>query len=117
MKLFHNWLILVLLASSFQTAEAGTGGGLVTSLLVHAYGGNGSGTVMFETENNSNKAACSTVGQGSAWAVSLEHEYGRAMYALLLSAKAQGKPISVIGEGDCAAWGDRERPAYIHTID
>ena len=35
------------------------------------------------------------------------------MYALLLSAQAQGKFVSVTGNQGCAVWGDRENPLFI----
>lgn len=113
MKPFY--LILVLALS--HITYAGSGSGKVQQILVHSAGGNGSGVAMFKMENNNNKVACSTVDSGSQWAFSLENEYGNAMYALLLSAQAQGKSIVIVGANDCAAWGDRERPSYIYLDD
>ena len=105
-------LLIAALASSHM-AYAGHGTGKIELLLAHP-GVNNQGVIMFKTENNFNKAACSTVEEGRQWALSLATEHGRAMYSLLLSAQAQDLDVTVIGANDCAAWGDRERPEYIH---
>lgn len=89
------------------------GSGKIQQILAHTYGGNGAGVIMFKTEVNANKAECSTAGNGSQWAFSLESEYGKAMYSLLLTAQAQNKTVSVVGMNDCSAWADRERPKFI----
>lgn len=105
-------ITLVVMFILAPMSYAGTGGGLVTQILVHGPGGNGQGVVMFATQQNANKAACGT-NNPTAWAISLEKQAGQAMFATLLSAQAQDKPVIVQGEGDCASWADRERPRYI----
>ena len=67
--------------------------------------------VMFEAGTNSMKSECST--QGNEWASSVATPTGKAMYALLLTAAASGRAVSVVGSADCSAWGDREAPRYI----
>lgn len=72
---------------------------------------------MFRTAQNLNKASCSTAHGGTEWAFSLESKHGEAIYALVLSANAQGKNVKVVGAGDCNVWGDRERPRYVIIDD
>jgi hypothetical protein len=100
-KQFIALLIALLLAPA---TFAGQGSGKIKQIIAHD-----GGIVMFTTENHANKPACS----GVAWAFSLNDESGRAMYQLLLLAQAQSKSINVHGYGDCADWGDRERPQFI----
>lgn len=88
-------------------AIAGSSNGAVSRLLV-----NSSNTVMFTAGSVANKPACSTV--PNSWAFSLTTPSGKAMYALLLTAYAQGKQVVVEGTGTCSAWGDSETPLYIY---
>ena len=111
-RLFLGAIALLLTNFSY----AGTGSGQVDLITVFAQGGNGEGTLFFRTATNNNKANCSTIDNGKQWAITLEKEYGKSMLALLLSAEAQGKSIFVEGQGDCADWGDRERPRYAYIM-
>ena len=52
------------------------------------------------------KPACNTQGE---WAFSLKDPSGRAVFAQLLHAQSSGLDVSVIGDGTCGTWGDRER--------
>lgn len=90
-----------------SSANAGSSSGPVTHIYAHV-----GDVVMFAAGYNQSKPACSTV--GDEWALSLATQTGRAMYALILSAHAQGKSIDVGGTNQCSAWGDREAPYYIH---
>lgn len=87
-------------------AWAGDSSGKVQHIMVHK-----GDVVMFSAGIHNNKPSCSTVGEH--WALSLSTENGKAMYAMLLSATAQGKTINVKGEDVCNAWGDRESPKYM----
>lgn len=98
--------IFTLILISFATTSGETPSGLIRQIMVHS-----GDIVIFNAGEHSNKPECSTV--GSDWALSLSSEKGKAMYALLLSASAQGLPITVIGENACNAWGDRESPHYM----
>lgn len=89
-------------------ATAGEGGGRITKLMP----GLNAGAVIFTTETHTNKPACST--QANDWALSVNTEGGRAMYALLLSAASTGKTINVVGKNDCSVWADREAPYWIY---
>jgi hypothetical protein len=87
--------------------NAGEGSGKITQIMPGAT----NGAVLFTTEIHSNKPACST--QGNEWALSVNTEGGRAMYAALLQAAATGQRIWVTGKNDCSVWGDREAPLWI----
>ena len=107
-----SFLIILLLMFMWSNAIAGTGSGKVTRIYAHPKFTNGvdTGVILFNVEiHNDAPASC----PGSEWAFNADTEHGKAMYALLLSAAAQGKPVYVRGAGDCADWGDRERPSWI----
>lgn len=96
-------IIATLVASA--PASAGNESGRIDQLMAHP-----GDVVMFSLDGEHlNKPACST----EPWALSLSTHTGRAMYALLLTAQAQGKQVYVQGAGDCSSWGDREAPLYI----
>ena len=109
-------LVLVLAVVSTFT-KAGTGDGKVSQITAHSENGNGEGVVMFQTEVNSNKPACSSAFNGSHWTFSLEKESGKAMYSLLLTAYAQQKSVSVVGYDNCNIWPDRESVRYLYIDD
>ncbi|AXI01489.1 hypothetical protein [Aquirhabdus parva] len=107
----HRWKWIttpfVFLSFGFSSwVFAGEGGGRVTVVYAHE-----SNIAIFATETHTNMPACSQ--SGNEWALSLATTAGRAQYALLLSAAAQGKQVTVSGRNDCTAWGDRETPSYI----
>lgn len=99
-------VIFALLYTASQACFAGTGGGAVAMIIVQT-----SNVVFFTTASHSGKPACSTA--GNDWALSLSSDTGKAQYALLLSATAQGKAVSIQGTNDCSAWGDRETPQQL----
>jgi hypothetical protein len=87
----------------------------------HGLAGEGQGSVaiLFPTTNtdagvvfvglggvnaHTDKPACS----GTQWALSLATPAGRGVYATLLSAQAQSKPVILYGFNNCNIWGDRE---------
>jgi hypothetical protein len=100
-------LSMVLSLALVTNASAGEGSGRITQIMPGAT----NGAVLFTTEIHSNKPACST--QGNEWALSVNTEGGRAMYAALLQAAATGQRIWVTGKNDCSVWGDREAPLWI----
>ncbi len=111
-------LVSALFCAFIGSANAGSASGKVLRLYVHAQGGNGEGVAMFKVENRvSAPDDCGGFDGGTEWAISLEKEAGRAMYALLLSAESRGVPVKVYGFDDCDDWGDRERPKYIIRTD
>jgi hypothetical protein len=107
-------VLLILLVSGLTSLSfAGTGSGTVGRIYVHSPDSNLSnsveGIVLFSVTNHLNPPACST----NEWAFSLDNVRGRMMYAFLLSAKAQGKSVTISGAGVCDHWADRERPHWL----
>ena len=91
---------------------AGDGSGKITRILSHTKMVNGEniGVIMFNVAVHTDPPVdC----PGHEWAFDANDGNGKAMYSLLLSAAAQGKPVTVKGTGDCQAWQDRERPYWI----
>jgi hypothetical protein len=88
-------------------AIAGSSVGVVTRIYAHS-----GDVILFSAGSHQGKPACSTA--ADEWAFSLSTQSGKAMYALLLTAYAQGKQVAVVGTGTCSAWGDRESPVYIY---
>jgi hypothetical protein len=100
-------LVAVLALVQSPCVQAGNSNGPVTKIYAHA-----NDIVIFAAGTHNEQPACS----GNEWALSLTTPTGKAMYALLLLAYAQGKPVSVVGTSACTAWPDRETPVYI-TLD
>jgi hypothetical protein len=98
-----SFLVLV------DSANAGSSSGIVA--VIYAHEGD---VVMFVACSHQGRPACSTI--GNDWAISLATPTGKAMYAMLLSAQAQGKPVNVVGTDTCSAYGDREAPRYISVL-
>jgi hypothetical protein len=86
-------------------AMAGSSTGPVTIMVYKA------DLVVFDTGSHADKPTCSAAGNN--WAVSLTTPGGRAIYAALLAAQAQGRSVQVIGTGGCSDWPDRETPMAI----
>jgi hypothetical protein len=95
------------LASSLAMA-GGVGTGRITTLLTMP---NNTNLIFFATEVHSGKPSCSTA--GNEWAFDMTAPGSRQTFLLLLSAQAQGLPISVVGTGLCSLSGDRETPAGV----
>lgn len=113
-------IVLLVLLSVSNVSYAGYGTGKITSLYVHEQGGTGEGVVMFRITQHLYPPSCSKIGDPTEWAFSLAKQSGRAMYALLLSAEARSVNVNVVGygnneDGNCDAWGDRERPKFIRV--
>ncbi|WP_420009671.1 hypothetical protein [Xanthomonas sacchari] len=116
----------ILLAASFvllllvsPSGRCGTGSGKITAIYAHEKVVNGvdRGVILFTMETrDGSPAANATTGCAVAptdWAFETLSDHGKAMYAMLLSAASQGKPVFVQGSGDCKDWSDRERPMFI----
>jgi hypothetical protein len=87
---------------------AGSSSGPVGALLISP-----NGVLIFDTGPHPSKPSCGTA--GSEWALSIESSAGKAVYALLLAAKAQNQIVNVVGKNDCSYWYDREAPDYIYV--
>lgn len=110
----RNWLtvlVFLFLGVCSPSVLAGSGAGKVTFLRAHS-----SDIIMFGLSGGHvGKPTCATAASDS-WALSLTTHTGRAMYAMLLSAQAQGKGVQVSGAGGCSAWADREAPTWIYIV-
>ena len=91
------------------------GGSVGTVNLLLPISANTEGVVFLTTSpsTHTNKPLCSS--QGDEWALSLANG-GKAIYAMLLSAQAQGLKIQVYGTGNCNVWGDRESIAGVNYV-
>ncbi|MDV0440147.1 hypothetical protein [Xanthomonas sacchari] len=99
-------LVVSIIAILPFSASAGDASGKVVTIMAHSQD-----VVFFSLDGPyTNVPACSS----TALALSLSTQSGRAQYALLLSASAQGKVVYVHGTGNCAVWGDRETADYIY---
>ena len=107
MKKFFSITLLSAIVFSSASVFASDSSGLIVGPLVQE------GIFMFAAGTHNKKPACSTV--GDAWAFDANNSAGRSMQALIMLAYALGKSVTVIGSGDCKAWGDRERPAYVYV--
>lgn len=112
MKTIKRMCLLLVGICFFAPAPllAGSSQGPVTLLQAHE-----GDVAMFSAGAHSGAPACSSAGE--EWAFSLTSHYGRAMYALLISAQAQGKEVLVTGSNVCSAWGDRETAKRIRVVD
>lgn len=108
---FVRKILIAALAAMPFSSFAGDGSGKVELLMAHPKVINGTsvGLIIFDVTNHNSPPSC----PGHEWAFDANDPHGKAMYALLLSASAQGKDVWVQGAGDCAHWPDRERPLYI----
>jgi hypothetical protein len=99
-------LLLIVPALMASAALAGTSTGAVTTLMTYR-----ADLVLFAAGTHADKPSCSTL--GNEWALSLSTVGGKAIYAALLAAQAQGKAVQVLGTGACGDWPDRETPMAI----
>lgn len=85
-------------------SHAGTSAGKVTFMIIN------STNYLFVTAGvKTGSPAC---GNNNEWAVNLSTAQGKSLYALLLSAQAQDKTVSIVGNGTCSIWADREDVLY-----
>lgn len=111
-------LQLIIFASSVLLAPAtfaGTANGKVTRVFVlacpsaTAQAGCSIGIVKLSALISGGPACANNPGE---WAFSLDTAAGKAMFNAILHAQAVGASVSIIGDGTCGAWFDRERPSY-----
>lgn len=117
MKSYALPLLSILFACS--PAYCGTASGKITMIYAHekVVSGIDRGIIIFNVENRKDIPAIGSVtgcaASISEWAFDSGSDHGKAMYAMLLAASSQGKPVFVQGSGDCKDIADRERPRYI----
>lgn len=107
-------LAIILMSSlvSINAAMAGSSSGLVSTIYVIE------GDIVVFKSGPHQQPSCSSIGDES-WAFSLTTSAGKAMYALLLTASSQSKPVTVIGNNLCnsTSLNDRESPYYINVVE
>jgi hypothetical protein len=108
-------LILASAVLLAPAAFAGTASGKVTRTFVLACpsGTTQSGCaigIVKLTALISSSPACAT--QPGEWAYALDTVAGKVMFNAVLHAQAVGAIVSIVGDGTCGAWADRERPVY-----
>ena len=105
--------ILSILAATTMTtfAYGGSSTGKVAGIYMHS-----PDIVMFSAGQMNNPPSCAA--GTKQWAISLSDPAGKGFLAILLSAQAQGKTVTVYGYSNtCRDWGDRELPSYIIITD
>lgn len=94
----------VLLALFSASASAGSQVGTVSSVMVRASDGLTYFTIAGPAK--ANNPACAT---SSYWMIKDENsEVGKKQYALLLTAQASGRELTVVGMDTCTRWADGE---------
>ncbi|MBI3560770.1 MAG: hypothetical protein HY080_03545 [Gammaproteobacteria bacterium] len=94
-------ILMIILTSIIAPVLASGSTGTVDAMTAHT-----GDAILFSAGTHTGKPTCSTAGE--EWAITLSTSAGKAMYALLLSAQAQGKTVTVVGAGSCSVWPDRE---------
>lgn len=111
MKIFAKSLIGALAIATSSFAFAGGSSGPVTNPFTM---NSGQGYFFFNAGAVGGKPACSAA--SPTWAVDLSTPAGRSIQALVLTAYALGKSVSVTGTASCSVWSDRETVAYVWII-
>jgi hypothetical protein len=100
------FLMVKIILSAFAlfystTAVAGWTSGQIKSIVITK-----NNILIFDSGIKNQPPNCQTV--PNQWVVDLNTAGGKAIYALILSAQAQGKEVIVVGQNSCAVWPDRE---------
>jgi hypothetical protein len=105
-------LLSTLLLGDSRAHAYSNGNGTVTNIVITTVGGTGGhGVALIYLSGDHNEApACHT--QGKRWAADLGLNGGQAVYSMALAAQLSGRPISMVGAGNCNAWGDTETILY-----
>lgn len=98
-----NLIFIVLMSLSISVFAIGNSTGPVTVPLLGAI----NGVFYFKAGTPASQPSCVTI-LGQPWVLNLKTDGGKAAYAMLLSAMAQGKTVTIYGNGTCDLWGDRE---------
>lgn len=107
MKIINKFLTIVCVTLFACTAHAGSSTGKVTTLIINA-----SNYLFFTAGTKIGSPGC---GNNNQWAINLATAQGKTIYALLLSAQALDKTVTVIGGNTCNGWGDREDVSYAYS--
>ncbi len=101
--------VLIMLFVMPPSSQAGTSTGVITNITVSNF----NNTVTFLAGAHMNKPACANATTDN-WSFPLNDPNAKTMYALLLSAAAQGKTITVIGYS-CDSTTAIEYPSVINV--
>lgn len=104
MKIVKKFSLAACAALLACSAQAGTSTGKVTTMIINA-----SNFLFFTAGTKTGSPSC---GNNNQWAINLATAQGKTIYALLLSAQAQDRTVSVFGSNACNNWGDREDVLY-----
>ncbi len=104
--------IALTLASSISVAGSASNG-VIKNVKVH--NASPSPVLMFTTVPYSEPPTC-LGSPASEWAVKLD-DFGKSVYAMVLSAQAQNKNVTITGTHSCGDWGDRESIFHISIVD
>lgn len=107
----RQFFITVVLLLSAVAAQAGSGTGKITFLLVNY--DTVPNYVVFNVENIVNHA-CASPSTFGKWAVALDIDKGKSILSLLFSAEARGTPIAINGGGSCY-FQNRENVNYVFS--
>ena len=108
MNILRSVIIVLVIFITPLSALAGQSSGLVSEIIV-----NGFNYLFFSAGTKSGSPAC---GNNNSWALNLSTAKGRSIYALVLTAQAQGKSLVVVGNNTCNEWGDREDVLYAYMV-
>ncbi len=103
-------LIALSLISAAGNAHAGSAGGEIGRIIVQD-----PATLFFTvgTIAGGPSLCGSIIPSTTEFALDLSTTAGKSQYAAILTAKALGSPVTVIGKNVCDVWPDRESVSYI----
>jgi hypothetical protein len=99
--------VIAALALGSSQAIASNGTGLLGFVLVLQ----NPNVAIIETPVTTDAAACASV--ANQWAIDIDTSVGKSILAILLTAKATGTPVRVVGTGACTYTGDREDISWV----
>ncbi len=117
-KNIFRLLAMILLLGASQIASAGSSTGKIMGLYVLACPSateqaTCSVGIVRLSVTATGKPACSTASDGYEYAFALNTTAGKAMFQLMMQTQALNGTLTVLGDNNCAAWGDRERVNYV----
>lgn len=108
---YLNFCCLLFALTPIPAAASNTSPGYITNVIVEP-----NGVALFTADGPRTAApTCATV--ANRWAFQASTPAGQAQLALLLTAYALHRRASVVGRGNCDAWGDTETAEFIITND
>jgi hypothetical protein len=102
------------LGTSLVASAAGAGSappGTVSNILPQSYSASSQLFFFNQSATPAGHPACATA--AGRWVINVATPAGQAMASVILTAYSLGKPVSVMGTGACADWGDTESVLYV----